>query len=72
MLENNTKEQTERLGESRMETRRGEHFNKKGADNLLNASKRSVGIRINKYSYFDNMEITEKTLPYRRGFSFTN
>lgn len=42
MLEKNTKEQAEMLEESRMEARRGECF-KKGVDNLLNASERSVG-----------------------------
>lgn len=49
MLEKNTKEQAEMLEESRMKTRRGDHF-KKGVDNLLNVSERSVGIRTNKYS----------------------
>lgn len=49
MLEKNTKEQAEMLEESRMKTRRGDRF-KKGVDNLLNVSERSIGIRTNKYS----------------------
>lgn len=43
MLEKNTKEQADMLEESQMEARRGECFKKKGVDDLLNASERSVG-----------------------------